>query len=77
MIAQVCGYQAGEFVHMGDAHLYHNHFEQAQTQLARSSRQAPQMDLNPAINDLFAFSYEDFTLNGYDPHPTIKAPVAV
>ena len=78
MIAQVTGYQAGEFVHtLGDAHLYHNHFDQAQTQLARSPRQAPQMDLNPDINDLFAFTYEDFTLNNYDPHPTIKAPVAV
>ncbi|TVR42902.1 MAG: thymidylate synthase [Planctomycetota bacterium] len=78
MIAQVTGYTAGEFIHtLGDAHLYHNHFEQAQRQLQREPRPAPQMRLNPDRQDLFAFTAEDFELVGYDPHPGIKAPVAV
>ena len=78
MIAQVTGLKPGDFVHtLGDAHLYLNHLEQAETQLAREPRTPPTMRLNPAVTDLFAFTYEDFTLEGYDPHPGIKAPVAV
>ncbi|GAB3453264.1 thymidylate synthase [Insolitispirillum peregrinum] len=78
MIAQVCGLRPGEFVHtLGDAHLYLNHLEQAQMQLARTPRPLPQMYLNPAITDLFAFRYEDFTLEGYVAEPSIKAPIAV
>ena len=78
MIAQVCDLQPGEFVHtLGDAHLYSNHFEQADEQLGREPRALPQMKLNPAVKDLFAFRFEDFELVGYDPHPHIKAPVAV
>jgi thymidylate synthase len=78
MIAQVTGLKPGDFIHtLGDAHLYLNHLEQAETQLAREPRSPPVMRLNPAVSDLFAFSYEDFTLEGYDPHPGIKAPVAV
>lgn len=78
MMAQVCGLAYGDFVHtFGDAHLYHNHFEQAHLQLSRSPRPLPQMKLNPAVKDLFAFRYEDFDLQGYDPHPRIKAQVAV
>jgi thymidylate synthase len=78
MVAQVCNLKAGEFVHtFGDAHLYLNHLEQAREQLARSPRHLPAMRLNPAVEDLFAFRYEDFTLENYDPHPAIRAPVAV
>ena len=78
MMAQVTGLQPGDFVHtLGDAHLYINHIEQARLQLSRPPRPLPQMKLNPAINDLFGFSFEDFTLEGYDPHPHIKAKVAV
>jgi thymidylate synthase len=78
MVAQVCGLKAGDFVHtFGDTHLYLNHLEQAREQLARSPRRLPTMRLNPAVKDLFAFRYEDFTLENYDPHPAIKAPVAV
>lgn len=78
MLAQVCGYQPGEFVHtFGDAHLYSNHFEQAKLQLTRETRALPQMRVNPDVKDLFAFRYEDFVLEGYDPHPHIAAPVAV
>ena len=78
MIAQVCGLKPGEFVHtLGDAHLYSNHVEQAKLQLSREPRPLPTMTLNPAVTDLFAFRYEDFTLAGYDPHPGIKAAVAV
>jgi thymidylate synthase len=62
---------------LGDAHLYSNHFEQARLQLSREPRPLPKMRLNPEIKDVFAFRYEDFTLEGYDPHPGIKAPVAV
>jgi thymidylate synthase len=78
MVAQVTGLHPGEFVHtLGDAHLYLNHLEQARQQLARPLRQLPTMSLNPAITDLFAFRYEDFVLEGYHPHPHIKATVAV
>ena len=78
MIAQVCGLKPGEFVHTyGDCHLYLNHLEQANEQLAREPRPLPRMILNPEVKDLFKFRYEDFTLVGYDPHPAIKAPVAV
>ena len=78
MLAQVCGLQAGEFVHtLGDAHLYSNHFEQARLQLTREPRPLPTMTLNPAVDNLFDFKYEDFGLSGYDPHPHIKAAVAV
>ncbi|MGE3145628.1 MAG: thymidylate synthase [Pseudorhodoplanes sp.] len=78
MVAQVSGLKAGEFVHtFGDAHLYANHFEQAKLQLMRDPRPLPAMQLNPAVQDLFGFGYADFTLENYDPHPHIKAEVAV
>ena len=78
MVAQVCGLKPGEFVHtLGDAHLYLNHLDQAREQLAREPRQRPRMKINPEIQDIFAFKYADFTLEGYDPHPAIKAPIAV
>lgn len=78
MVAQVCELQVGEFVHtLGDAHLYHNHLEQAKLQLSRQPRPLPQLRLNPEVKDLFSFCYEDFTIDGYDPHPHIKAEVAV
>jgi thymidylate synthase len=78
MLAQVCGYQPGDFVHtFGDAHIYSNHFEQAKLQLTRSPRPLPTMWINPAVNNLFDFKFEDFRLDGYDPHPHIPAPVAV
>jgi thymidylate synthase len=78
MVAQVSGLKPGEFVHtLGDAHLYRNHFEQAREQLARTPRAFPQMHLNPEVTDLFGFSYEDFTVEGYDPLPAIRAPIAV
>jgi thymidylate synthase len=78
MVAQVTGLKAGDFVHtLGDAHLYSNHMEQALTQLKRDIRPLPTMKINPNVSDLFAFRYEDFELVGYDPHPAIKAPVAI
>ena len=78
MMAQVTGYQPGEFVHtLGDAHLYLNHLEQADLQLTRAPLPLPTMRINPAVTDLFAFAYEDFELVGYDAHPHIKAPIAV
>jgi thymidylate synthase len=78
MMAQVCGYQAAEFVHtLGDAHLYLNHLEQARLQLEREPRALPKMRLNPARTAIDGFQYEDFTLEGYDPHPAIKAPIAI
>ena len=78
MVAQVTQLAPGEFVHtFGDAHLYLNHIEQARLQLSRAPRALPKMQLNPEVRDLFAFRYEDFTLEGYDPHPHIKAAVAV
>jgi thymidylate synthase len=78
MVAQVCGLEPGEFVHtLGDTHLYLNHLEQARIQLERAPRRLPTMRLNPNVKDIFGFRYEDFVLEGYDPHPAIKAPVAV
>jgi thymidylate synthase len=78
MMAQVCGLQAGDFVHtFGDAHLYLNHMEQTRLQLSREPHPLPVMTLNPEVHDILGFKYEDFTLSGYDPHPAIKAPVAV
>jgi thymidylate synthase len=78
MVAQVCGLKTGEFVHtFGDTHLYMNHLDQAREQLSREPRKLPVMRINPAVRDIFAFRYEDFTLDAYDPHPAIKAPVAV
>lgn len=78
MLAQVCGYQPGEFIHsFGDAHIYSNHFAQTEVQLARQPRTLPKMWINPEIDDLFAFRFDDFRLEGYDPHPHIAAPVAV
>jgi thymidylate synthase len=78
MVAQVTGLKPGEFIHsFGDTHLYLNHIEQARQQLTRSPRPLPTLRLNPAVKDLFAFRYEDFVLEGYEPHPHIKAAVAV
>ncbi len=78
MVAQVTGLKPGDFVHtLGDAHLYSNHIEQAHLQLSRSPRPLPTMKLNPDVKDIFGFRYEDFSLQGYDPHPHIKAEVAV
>ncbi|QUS54841.1 thymidylate synthase [Pseudovibrio brasiliensis] len=78
MIAQVCDLEPGDFVHtLGDAHLYLNHMEQAELQLSREPRALPVMRINPAVKDIFAFRYEDFALEGYDPHPHIKGVVAV
>jgi thymidylate synthase len=78
MVAQVTGLAPGEFIHtFGDTHLYTNHLDQAREQLSRSPRALPTLTLNPEVRDLFAFQYEDITLSGYDPHPAIKAPVAV
>lgn len=78
MVAQVTGLKAGDFVHtLGDAHLYHNHLEQARLQLTREPRRLPRMVLNPEVKNIFDFKYEDFTLEDYDPHPHIKAEVSV
>jgi thymidylate synthase len=78
MVAQVTGLKPGDFVHtLGDAHIYKNHFDQAQLQLSREPRALPVMRINPDVTDLFAFTYEDFKLEGYDPHPAISAPIAV
>lgn len=78
MMAQVCGLEPGDFVHtLGDAHLYSNHLEQADTQLARDPRPLPTMTLNPEVKDLFAFTFDDFTVSDYEPHAHIKAPVAI
>lgn len=77
MIAKECGLEPGEFVHtLGDAHLYLNHLDQAQEQLAREPRKLPVMHLNPDVTSIFDYTYEDFTLEGYDPHPAIKAPLS-
>jgi thymidylate synthase len=77
MIAQVCGLQPGDFVHtLGDTHLYLNHLDQAAEQLSREPRKLPTMHLNPDVKSIFDFRYEDFTLEGYDPHPAIKAPMS-
>lgn len=78
MVAQVCDLKPGDFVHtFGDAHIYTNHFEQAALQLTRQTRPLPIMKINPAVKSIFDFKYDDFTLEGYDPHPAIKAPIAV
>ncbi len=78
MIAQVCGLEPGDFVHsFGDVHLYNNHFEQAQLQLTRTPFPLPTMKINPSVKDIFGFHFDDFTLEGYQSHPGIKAPVAV
>ncbi len=78
MVAQVCNLRSAEFIHtFGDLHLYQNHLEQAREQLSRECRALPQMELNPAVKDIHEFSFEDFKLIGYDPHPAIKAPIAV
>jgi thymidylate synthase len=78
MVAQVCGLQLGDFVHtLGDAHLYLNHMEQTNEQLSREPRALPVMKINPEVKNIFEFKFEDFTLEGYDPHPAIKAVVAV
>ncbi|MDX5320239.1 MAG: thymidylate synthase, partial [Bacteroidota bacterium] len=78
MMAQECGYEYGDFVHtFGDAHIYSNHFEQVELQLSREPRPYPTMKLNPEKKSVFDFVFEDFTLENYNPHPAIKAPVAV
>lgn len=78
MVAQVCGLRPGEFVHtLGDTHIYNNHFEQVAEQLSREPRPLPRMIINPDVKSIFDFKYEDFTLEGYDPHPHIKATVSV
>lgn len=78
MMAQVCGLELGEFIHtLGDAHIYLNHRDQVAEQLSRTPRPLPTMKINPEVKDLLAFDYQDFTLEGYDPYPAIKAPIAV
>jgi thymidylate synthase len=78
MIAQVCDLQPGEFVHtLGDAHLYSNHFDQVATQLSRRPKALPVMKINPEVTDLFAFTFDDFTLEGYEADPSISALIAV
>jgi thymidylate synthase len=78
MVAQVCQLEPGDFVHtLGDTHLYSNHVEQATLQLERTPRQLPTLRLNPDITDIFEFRYEDIEIENYDPHPVIRAPIAV
>ena len=78
MIAQVCGYKPGDFVHtFGDAHIYNNHIDQVKLQLSRDTRPLPKMEINPEIKSIFDFKFEDFTLVDYDPHPHIKGAVAI
>ncbi len=78
MVAQVCGYQPGDFIHtFGDAHIYNNHMEQLELQLSRTPKSLPTIKINPEVQDIFAFKFEDFELQNYDPHPHIKGAVAV
>lgn len=78
MVAQVTGYKPGEFIHtLGDAHIYSNHFEQAEIQMQREPKPLPRMEINPDVTELFGFTFEDFNLIGYEAHPHIKAKVAV
>ena len=78
MVAHVSGLKPGDFVHtLGDAHLYHNHFDQAHEQLSRQTRDLPTLHLNPHVTELTEFGFDDITISGYDPHPAIRAPVAV
>ncbi|MEY3039630.1 MAG: thymidylate synthase [Flavobacteriaceae bacterium] len=78
MIAQVCGFEPGDFIHtLGDAHIYNNHLEQVDLQLSRAPKPLPKMHLNPKVTDIFSFEFDDFTLEGYDPHPHIKGAVAI
>ena len=78
MMAQVCGYEAGEFIHtFGDAHIYSNHYEQLELQLSREARVLPTMKINPEINSIFDFTFDDFELLNYNPHPHIKGAVAI
>ena len=78
MVAQVCGYASGEFVHtFGDAHIYNNHVEQLELQLSRTPKKLPTIKMNPKIKDIEAFTFEDFELVDYDPHPHIKGKVAI
>lgn len=78
MLAQTCGLKAGEFVHtFGDVHIYNNHFEQVDLQLSREPKKLPTMKINPEVKDIFDFKFEDFELLNYDPHPAIKAPIAI
>ena len=78
MVAQVCGFEAGEFIHtFGDAHIYNNHIEQVNLQLSREPRKLPIMKLNPNVKNIFDFTFDDFTLEGYEPHEHIKGAVSV
>ena len=78
MVAQVCNLKTGEFIHtFGDLHLYSNHIDQAKLQLDRKPKALPKMKINSEIKDIYGFHYEDFKLENYDPHPSIKAPIAV
>jgi thymidylate synthase len=78
MMAQVCGYEAGEFIHtFGDAHIYSNHMEQVELQLSREFRTLPTLKINPDVKDIFGFTFDDFTLENYNPHPHIKGAVAI
>jgi len=78
MVAQVCGYEYGDFIHtFGDAHIYNNHMEQIELQLSRTPKELPQMKINPKVTNIFDFTFEDFSLEGYDPHPHIKGKVAI
>ena len=78
MVAQVCNLKIGEFIHtLGDAHIYSNHFEQIDLQLSREPRPLPKMKINPEVNSIFDFKFEDFELENYDPHPHIKGKVAI